>query len=100
MASIIKVNTSRLGSDADKVQSSISQMRKQMETMKVQVSQLDKMWDGPSSEAFKNAFHDDMNMLNTILKNLDKIYKFEVNAKKKYEKCEKQVGSIISGIHV
>lgn len=100
MAKIIKVNTVRLGNDADKVRKCISTMNKQMESMKAQIAQLDAMWDGPSSDAFKMAFHDDMKALSIVLKNLEKIHQYETTAKKKYDSCEKKVADIVAGIHV
>ena len=81
----IKVNTVRLKNDSDQVNACIENMKSEMEKMKESVSQLDQMWDGPSSEAFKKAFQDDMKAFQTILSNLDKIYGYETNAKAKYE---------------
>lgn len=100
MADKIKVNTTRLGTDAESVKSNIQKIKKSMEDMKKDVTQLDSMWDGPTSEAFKKAFQDDMNALNTIIKNLEQIYNFETTAKSKYESCERQVASKVSGIRV
>lgn len=100
MANILRVNTTRLGRDADKVQKYINSMKKSSETLRTQSTSLDKMWDGPSSDAFKKAFHDDLKLMTTILNNLEKINRYENTAKKKYEDCEKKVDSIISSIKI
>ena len=96
----IKVNTVRLKNDSDQVNACIKNMKSEMEKMKESVSQLDQMWDGPSSEAFKKAFQDDMKAFQTILSNLDKIYGYETNAKAKYEDCERKVSDLIAEIRV
>lgn len=100
MANCIRVNTSRLGSDAERVQSCIRDMKSEMSKMKTSVKQLDSMWDGSSSEAFKKAFNDDVAALGVIIKNLESVHNFEVNAKKKYESCEAKVNELVSGIKI
>ena len=57
MAEKIVVNTNRLGQDAESVETYIAKIKKQITEMKSSVSDLDAMWDGPSSEAFKKAFN-------------------------------------------
>lgn len=96
----IKVNTNRLKNDSDQVSDSITKMRSEMSKMIESVSQLDKMWDGPSSEAFAQVFQNDMDALSTLLDNLDKIYKYETTAKSKYDTCENRVSQLITGIQV
>lgn len=100
MINYIKVNTNRLSTDADTVAGMISGIKSELNGMKQNVAQLDGMWDGPSSEAFKKAFQDDMNAMETIVKNLESIHSYEVNAKSKYESCENRVGGIVAGIRV
>ncbi len=100
MANRIKVNTRKLGTDAETVRMCISNMKKQITQLQQQVSQLDSMWDGQSSEAFKKAVHDDIKSLDVIFSNLEKIYKYEAEAKKSYESCEKKVGSAVTNIKV
>ena len=54
----IKVSTSRLSKDSEKVKQGIDNISKKLSEMENSVSELDKMWDGESSEAFKQAFQD------------------------------------------
>ena len=100
MGNYMKVNTNRLNTDAEIVAGMISGMKTELSNMKEDVTKLDSMWDGPSSEAFKENFHNDMNSVETIIKNIESIYSYEINAKDKYESCENKVGSIIAGIRV
>ena len=100
MAQTIKVNTSRLNSDSSQVSECIRAMKSEMGKMKASVSQLDSMWDGESSEAFKSAFWGDMEAMSQIISALEKFQQDEMNAKRKYDDCENEVGSLISGIRV
>lgn len=100
MAEKIVVNTTKLGNDAQSVGTYIANIKKQIGEMKNSVSELDAMWDGPSSEAFKKAFQQDMKAMGEIIKGLEDIKNYEDTAKKKYEKCENKVSSLISEIKV
>lgn len=100
MAEKIKVNTNRLGTDADSVRTNILKMKQSMKSLKEEAAKLNGMWSGATNDTFKKAFEDDVNALNTMLSNLDKIYSFETNAKTKYETCEKKVTSLASGMRV
>ncbi|MDE6957733.1 MAG: WXG100 family type VII secretion target [Lachnospiraceae bacterium] len=96
----IKIHTNRLQNDSNQIKSCIINMKSEMANMKESVSQLDQMWDGPSSEALKKVFQDDMNALNTIISNLNKIFEYETTAKTKYEECEGKVSELIAGIRI
>lgn len=90
-ATIFKVNTSRLNSDAGNVHATATQINKQLAALQQRVTELDAMWDGPSHQAFHQAFMDDLTALSTMIANLEKLYQYEVNAKEKYETCENRV---------
>ena len=79
MSNQIKINTSSLNRDAGQVDAYIRKIRTEMGRMKSSVEAMDKMWDGPGSEAFKKAFQDDMKDLETIIKNLEQVHTYEVN---------------------
>ena len=57
------------------------------------------MWDGPTSETFKKTFREDIQALESVIKNLQKISGFEKMAEGKYEKCERIVSDIVAGIY-
>lgn len=96
----IKINTDRLRTDIESVAGHLQGMKSELESMKQNVAQLDSMWDGPGSEAFKKAFWDDMRGMDTLLKNLQSMYSYETNARAKYESCENKVGDIVANIRV
>lgn len=99
MLNEVKVNTRRLRDDADKVDGYIKKIEEEITNMKTSIKELDRMWDGKSSEAFKKAINADIRELSAIVKGLKSIHSYEVNAKKKYEECEAKVGELVVGIN-
>jgi len=100
MADKIRINTDRLGADAERIQGYIDNIIQEMDAMRESVAELQKMWEGPGSQAFHHAFLDDMNAVETVMKNLQSIYAYDTNAKKEYEKCERKVSSMIADIRI
>lgn len=95
---IFKVNTSRLNNDAGNVHTTATQISKQLAALQKGVTELDAMWDGPTHQAFHQAFMDDLTALSTMIVNLEKLYQYEINAKEKYETCENRVISEVNQI--
>ena len=93
-----KINTDRLNSESGNVRDRISGIRKRQNNLVNYLSQLDSMWDGPSSEAFKKSYNDDLKALTTMISNLDKLYQYEQKAKDKYNSCERKVIDMVSGL--
>lgn len=100
MANEIKVSTTRLGNDAGQVDSLIRAMEKELINMKTSIDQMNQMWEGPAKKSFVQAFEDDRKASEDIIKELKSLQKFETQAKKKYEQCEKQIADIISSIRI
>lgn len=96
----IRISTQRLLKDAEKVKTGIDNISKKLAEMENSVSELDNMWDGESSEAFKKAFHDDIALTDTMLKNLLNIYQYEINAAAEYDACENKVEQLVNEINV
>lgn len=94
----IKMNTARLNQDMENMAGLLRGMKGELENLRQSAAQLDSMWDGPSSEAFKMAFQDDMGALAEVLDNLASIQAYGENARGKYESCERSVDNIVSAI--
>ena len=100
MSDYIKVNTGAINRDAGTMEESIQRIRKRAASLKEAMQQLDEMWDGPSSEAFKASFQADREALEGIIKGLDEIHRYATEAKNKYDSCEGKVAGLISQIRV
>ena len=94
-----QVSTSRLNTDAEAVGRSVAQMSAKWSELKENLEKLDSMWDGATSETFKKTFREDIQALESVIKNLQKISGFEKMAEGKYEKCERIVSDIVAGIY-
>ncbi|MBO5373336.1 MAG: WXG100 family type VII secretion target [Lachnospiraceae bacterium] len=100
MANTIAVNTIKLGNDASYVGNYIKNIENKISDMQVSVKELDALWDGPSSEAFKAAFQQDIQAMTEMIKGLKDVKSYEDNAKTKYEACERRVSELISEIKI
>lgn len=100
MGDTIKVNTTRLKTDADSIGGHIQKIETEIKGLRDDVRQLDAMWDGPSSETFKASFRDDINMLESIVKNMRKINRYEDSAQSGYNACERKVADLVGSIRV
>ena len=100
MADLIKVNTSRLKSDASDIKGHIKGIKKELLDLKNHRSALDAMWDGEGSEAFKAAFSADITALEQAIKTIEALNGYEDNARKKYDECENQVGDLVNQVKV
>lgn len=99
-ANEIRVNTNRLGTDADRVNALIKNMEKAINEMKNSVSQMNQMWEGEAKNAFVTAFNDDMNAAADVIEELKSLQTFEAQAKTEYEKSERQIMELVNSIRV
>ena len=79
MINEIKVNTTRLGNDAEKVKEYIDNIEKARKQIQTRASNINSMWDGQASEAFQKAIKSDLKELKEIIKNLKQVYDYETN---------------------
>jgi WXG100 family type VII secretion target len=96
----LKVSTTRLNSDADQIYSLIQSMEKELKNMKNSVNQMNQMWEGVTKKAFVTAFESDQQAAADVIKELKSFQKYEVEAKNKYEQCEKQITELLKEIRV
>lgn len=100
MINEIKVNTTRLGTDAEKVNDYMRKIETAVNKIEESMKRIDGKWDGDASKAFNTAMKNDIKEIKEIIKNLEEIYNYESNAKKKYEICEGKVADLVAQIKV
>lgn len=100
MADKIKIHTGRLGSDADRMQSSIRRVEKKIDEMQSSVASLQQMWEGPGSQAFHRVFLEDLRAMGAVVDDLKSAYAYDINAKVEYESCEKKISSLIADLKI
>lgn len=96
----IKINTNRLHQDTQKVEGYIQKMKKELTNMQNSVNAMNSMWEGSSKKVFVKAFENDMQIAQEIIATLQVIQKYEANAKKEYEACERKVADLVASIRV
>lgn len=100
MADKIKINTNRLGTDAENIKRYMDNLAGEVQNMRNSVNALRSMWEGQSCDAFYQAFSDDMRAMEAVIKNLKRIWTYDTNAKKEYENCERKVSAMIADIRI
>lgn len=100
MADTIRINTDRLGIDAERIRGMIQSITKGMDEIRQSAAALETMWEGAGSDAFNKTFWDDMQTVAAAVQEMEQIYDYDANAKKQYEQCERKVASLIAEIRV
>lgn len=96
----IKIDTNKLMSDANEIDSLIKSIQKQKSEMEMDIKELTAMWEGTAKTTFVRAFADDMAALDRCISSLRSINQYEKNAQIKYQNCEKQVDSLVDSIQI
>ena len=96
----IKVSTTKLKKDNEKVASLIKSMRDHLDKITDSRNRLDRMWEGQAKEAFSKAYDDDRKFAETVLKDIDGARKFEAGAIAAYEACENAITSLVASVKI
>ena len=100
MGNEITINTWTLSGDIETLQQQLNVIRTDMDKMYDAVRVLDSMWDGPANEAFNVQFNSDRNDMLELCNVVQKIIDCMEYAKKEYNSCEADVGSIVASIAI
>ena len=96
----IEVNTNTLHSDVERVRGELKGLRADMQKLNEISGQLNAMWDGEAKAAFVAAVADDIRQLSELIGALEKYTGLTDTARTNYDKCEKNVSSIVSALKV
>lgn len=96
----IEVNTAALVRDRDEIVGQLKFIEGKMADMKQAVAELDRMWTGAASQAFRQVFEDDMAFLLEVCQGIQKAIEYETNAVSEYNICENKVREQVQGIEV
>lgn len=100
MGQEITINTSTLSKDIDKLKQQLRAISDDLVKMYQAVHILDGMWDGPANEAFNIQFNQDKDDMLELCNTVQKIIECMEYAKKEYDSCETEVGSIIVSMKI
>lgn len=91
-----RANTDRMKSGVERLTGYVESINKRVEELIQKKAELDAMWEGEASTAFRTAFQRDIDSLVTMVEQMRRAYQYEDTAKKKYVRCERQISEMIS----
>ena len=102
MATIEKlsIETGRLQTDVNSLTERVTALRKKGDEMMSGIQALSAMWEGEAKNAFTAQFETDYKQLQNLADMIENLIGDLQNAKDEYDKCEREVGTIISSIKV
>ena len=100
MAAKIKVNTGSLDQTRKEIEGRLAQAKRSIEEIWQAMSALNSMWEGDAHAVFAKEVSEDIQQLQNMCDGIQEIIRYEGNAVTEYNKCEQQVGEIISQIRI
>ena len=92
----IRADTSKMKSGMENLEAYIDRMTNRLEELVQKKNELNAMWSGEASTAFKASFDEDISKLRVMVEKLEKAYRYEETAQQGYTRCENQVSGMIS----
>ncbi len=100
MADLIRVNTSRIGADAESLGRYTQSLRENLAKLFDGIQSLNSMWEGDAHNEFVRSAADDKERMDNLIQKMDEIkLKFD-EAKQEYEKCESTVANEVASIQI
>lgn len=96
----ITVDTAALAGDIEELQNALSEVRRQLNQMFEQVSELDAMWDGPANAEFNRQFANDYENFKELCNTVESIIQCMQYAKEQYNICENEINGIVASINI
>ena len=96
----LKVNTSRLSSDAEAARERIDRARDLINNMFISVQKLNGMWRGKANQAYVKKFANEKAAIESYLKHIEKYISKIERDNSAYNKCEATAVNIVSAIRV
>lgn len=93
-----KVDTDRLGIDANNMMDDIRCIMSDIEDINSQVNTLGKMWKGEANQALTESFNQAHGWMLEVLKSYEKIINTLMEDKEKYDICDRNVTDVVSKI--
>lgn len=100
MAQEIEINTGSLNRDIESMQTHLDKITGDLSKMYDAVALLDKMWDGPANDAFRQQFMSDKEQMQDVCDTIQKIIDCMMFASKEYDTCEADVHNLVASIRI
>lgn len=96
----LEIETSKLLKDIGTLTEYLGGLRKQGEDMMAGINAMSSMWEGEAKNAFTEQFKTDYEILQNYADEIEALIENLQDACTQYDKCESEVGSLISAIRV
>lgn len=100
MATGLKISTESLGSDIEKIATSIRNIRAYMTVIRNAAVALNSMWEGPSKQAFIQQINSDCENMESLLKTIAEYKNALENANTQYRETSGNIESYINSIRL
>lgn len=100
MATGLKISTESLGSDIEKISTSIRNIRAYMTVIRNAAVSLNSMWEGPSKQAFIQQINSDCENMESLLKTIAEYKNALENANTQYREVSGNIESYINSIRL
>ena len=94
----IEINTGTLKSDTNRMKEQIQKVRNAVNSMNEAVSALNGMWEGSAKNAFNVQYVSDIENMEAVCSEADRMVEGMSTAADKYDSCDSQIKNIINSI--
>ena len=92
----IAVNTATLARDT----TLLARLEKDKAKMVQEIQELNRMWQGPSNQAFNDQFKTDCTSLDNLCRTIREMIGAMENAKREYDQCDNRVNALVSALEI
>lgn len=96
----IAVNTATLARDTAQLTTLLAGLEKDKAKMVQEIQELNRMWQGPSNQAFNDQFKTDCTSLDNLCRTIREMIGAMENAKREYDQCDNRVNALVSALKI
>ena len=96
----IAVNTATLARVTAQLTTLLARLEKDKAKMVHEIQELNRMWQGPSNQAFNDQFKTDCTSLDNLCRTIREMIGTMENAKREYDQCDNRVNALVSALKI
>ena len=96
----IAVNTATLARDTAQLTTLLARLEKDKAKMVQEIQELNRMWQGPSNQAFNDQFKTDCTSLDNLCRTIREMIGAMENAEREYDQCDNRVNALVSALKI
>ncbi len=96
----ISINTATLSRDITQLRTLLGQLEKNRTRLIQEIEELNRMWQGPSNQAFNAQFKTDCLSFENLCKTIREMIQAMEHAKTEYDLCDNKVNSLVNAIRI